>query len=86
MLNARFQVDKHKPPRAVLGRVRFVHLNRATLTKCGEVIFEVIGEMICFPRRTIMELHVDDVVRILICHFNDSDHVICLKLGRPKVS
>jgi hypothetical protein len=64
----------------------FVYLNRATLTKCGEVIFEVIGEMICFPRRTIMELHVDDVVRILICHFNDSDHVICLKLGRHKVS
>ena len=86
MLSAHFRGDKHRQPRAVLMRVSLIHLNRITLTKCREVIFEVIGEMICFSRRAIMELHVDNVVRILICHFNDSDHVICLKLGRPEVS
>ena len=59
-----------------LEEVRFVHLNRGTLTKCREVIFEVIGEMICFARRAIMELYIDDIVRILVCHFNNTDHVI----------
>ena len=33
-----------------------------------------------------MELYVDNIVRILICHFNDSDHVICFKVGKHSVS
>ena len=33
-----------------------------------------------------MELHVDDIVRILICHFNDSDHVIRSKVGKHNLS
>lgn len=86
MLSAHFRVDKHRQPRAVLMRVSLIHLNRITLTKCREVIFEVIGEMICFSRRAIMELHVDDIVRILICHFNDSDHVIRSKVGKHNLS
>ena len=86
MLSAHFQVDKHRLPRAVLGKVSFTYLNRITLTKCREVIFEVIGEMICFPRRAIVELYVDDIMRILICHFDDSDHVIYLKVSKHNVS
>lgn len=31
-----------------------------------------------------MELYVDNIVRILIRHFNDSDHVICLKMPVSK--
>lgn len=86
MLSAHFQVDRHRPPRGVLGAVSFVHLNRITLTKCREVIFEVIGEMICLPGRAIMELYVDNIMRILVCHFNDSDHVIYFRLGKNDVS
>jgi hypothetical protein len=66
--------------------VSFVHLNRRKLTKCREVIFEVIGEMICFPRRAIVELYIDDIVRILVCHFDNTDHVIRFKLTRQEVS
>jgi hypothetical protein len=33
--------------------------------------------MVCFPRRAVVEFYVDDVVSVLVGHFNDSDHVVC---------
>jgi hypothetical protein len=72
-----FQVGKQKPRRVALGGVSFVHQTNNTLTKCSEVISKVISEMICLPRRVVMELYIDDVVCVLVSHFNDSDHVIC---------
>ena len=76
-LGARFQVGKHRPHHAALRGVSFVHLVNATPTKCSEVVSKVIGEMVCFPRRAVVEFYVDDVVSVLVSHFNDSDHVVC---------
>jgi hypothetical protein len=36
----------------------------------------MIGEMVTAAGRPVMELDVDDVVRILICDFNNPNHVI----------
>jgi hypothetical protein len=72
-----FQVGKQKPRRVALEGVSFVHQTKDTLTKCSKAVSEVISEMICFPRRAVVELYIDDVVCVLVSHFNDSDQVIC---------
>jgi hypothetical protein len=75
--HAHSQVGKHRPHHVALGGVSFVHLMSDVPTKCSEVISEVVGEMVCFSRRVVVELYVDDVVCVLVGHLNDSNHVIC---------
>jgi hypothetical protein len=36
----------------------------------------MIGEMVTVAGRPVVELNVHDVMRILICDFNNPDHVI----------
>jgi hypothetical protein len=77
VMDARFLAGKHRPYRVALKKVRYVHSIKTTLTQSCEVIFEVVGEMVDFACGVVMKFYIDDVMCILISHFNDSNHVIC---------
>jgi len=43
------------------------------------VVLEMVGEVIAFPGGLIKELDIHYVVRILVCHFNDSSMLYAIK-------
>jgi hypothetical protein len=63
---------------ACIGQVSLCDENegKGVYTERGEIIFVVIGEVVAFTCRAVMELDVDDVVRVLVGHFDDADHVV----------
>lgn len=48
-------------------------------TETAQIVFEVVGEMVPFPHRSVKEINIYDVVCILVSNFNDTDHVVCLE-------
>ena len=45
------------------------------VTEGGQVVFEIISEMVALPRGFIVELDVYDIMRVLISCFDHADHV-----------
>jgi len=48
---------------------------KGRVTKGGQVVFEVISEVVALPRRFIVELDIDNMVGVLVRRFDHSDHV-----------
>ena len=48
---------------------------RGRSTEGGQVVFEVIGEVVALPRGFIVELNVYDMVGVLVSRFDHADHV-----------
>jgi hypothetical protein len=49
--------------------------NGDQVTESGQVVLEVIGEMVALPRGFIVELDVYDMMGILVGRFDHADHV-----------
>jgi len=46
------------------------------LTEVTKIMFEIISEVVTLPHRAIKEVDIDDVVGILVCHFNHTYEII----------
>lgn len=45
-------------------------------TERGQVVLEVVREVVTFPGRLVVELDVHYMVRVLVCHLDHTDHII----------
>lgn len=48
---------------------------KAQFTESGQVVFEVVGEMVAFPHGFVVELDIYDMVSVLVSRFYHADHV-----------
>ena len=55
--------------------LQYAAIIRGNVTESGQVVFEIIGEVVALPGGFVVELDVDDMMSVLISRFDHANHV-----------